>query len=106
MDAVNDMGLSEKVFILIGVGPIKSAKSAQWIRSNVPGVVIPDAVISRLKQAKDQAAEGKKICLEIVQQVIEMPGVKGIHIMAYGQEELVPEIIAESGILDNRNNNI
>ena len=106
MDSVNDMGLSEKVFILIGVGPIKSAKSAQWIRSNVPGVVIPDAIIRRLKQAKDQAAEGKKICLEIVQQVIEMPGVKGIHIMAYGQEELVPEIIAESGILDNRNNNI
>ena len=102
MQEVNDMGLTDKVFVLIGVGPLKSAKSAEWIRSNVPGIVIPDGVIKRLKGAQSQANEGKKICLEIIQEVMEIKGVSGVHVMAYRQEELVAELITESGILNSR----
>ncbi|PZC45714.1 MAG: 5,10-methylenetetrahydrofolate reductase [Chloroflexi bacterium] len=102
MQEVNDMGLTDKVFVLIGVGPLKSAKSAEWIRSNVPGVVIPDVVIKRLKGAQSQANEGKKICLEIIEEVLEIKGVSGVHVMAYRQEELVAELITESGILNSR----
>ena len=102
MQEVNDMGLTDKVFVLIGVGPLKSAKSAEWIRSNVPGIVIPDGVIKRLKGSQSQANEGKKICLEIIQEVLEIKGVSGVHVMAYRQEELVAELITESGILNSR----
>ena len=102
MHEVNEMGLTDKVFVLIGVGPLKSAKSAEWIRSHVPGVVIPDGVIKRLKGSQSQANEGKKICLEIIQEVLEIKGVSGVHVMAYRQEELVAELITESGILNSR----
>ena len=102
MHEVNEMGLTDKVFVLIGVGPLKSAKSAEWIRSHVPGVVIPDGVIKRLKGSQNQANEGKKICLEIIQEVLEIKGVSGVHVMAYRQEELVAELITESGILNSR----
>jgi methylenetetrahydrofolate reductase (NADPH) len=70
------------------------------MRSNVPGVVIPDAIVERLKKTpkKQQQAEGKQIVVEIIQQVMEIEGVAGIHIMAYRQERLVPEIIEEAGL--------
>ena len=101
MAAVRDLGLHEKVFILIGVGPLRSAKAAEWIRGNVPGVVIPDGVIRRLQGvAKDrQREEGKRLCIEIIRQVREIEGVHGVHVMAYRQEELVAEIIEEAGLL-------
>jgi methylenetetrahydrofolate reductase (NADPH) len=104
MAAVCDMGLDQKVFILVGVGPLRSAKAAEWMRDKVPGVVIPDAVVDRLKGApkEQQTREGKRICIEIIQQVQEIPGVRGVHVMAYRQEELVAEIIEEAGLLARR----
>jgi methylenetetrahydrofolate reductase (NADPH) len=102
MAAVRDQGLDKKVFILPGVGPLASAKSAEWIRTHVPGVHIPDAIIDRLKGAKDQAQEGVNICIEILQQLKEIDGVRGAHIMAYRQEHRVPEIVEKSGVLDGR----
>lgn len=99
MQRVCDLGLHEKLFILIGVGPLRSAKVADWMRTHVPGVHIPDAVVSRLKGAQKPAAEGKRLCIEIIQQVREIPGVAGVHVMAYRQEELVAEIIEEAGLL-------
>jgi methylenetetrahydrofolate reductase (NADPH) len=96
------LGLHEKVFILLGVGPLASAKSAEWIRNNIPGVYIPDAIIDRLKAAKDQAQEGVNICVEILQQLKDIDGVAGAHIMAYRQEHRVPEIVDKSGVLDGR----
>ena len=89
MQRVRDLGLHEKLFILVGVGPLRSAKIADWMRGNVPGVHIPDEVVERLKGAKKQALEGKKLAVEIIQQVRAIPGVAGIHVMAYRQEELV-----------------
>jgi methylenetetrahydrofolate reductase (NADH) len=68
----------------------------------VPGIHIPDAVIARIEGAKDQKLEGKKICIELIQQIREIEGVAGVHVMAYRQEELVSDIITSSGIMRNR----
>ncbi len=102
MAGVRDEGLHENLFILPGVGPLASAKSAEWIRGNVHGVHIPDAVIDRLRGAKDQAQEGVNICVEIMQRLKETEGVHGCHIMAYRQEHRVAEIVEKSGVLDGR----
>ncbi|MEK7326482.1 MAG: methylenetetrahydrofolate reductase [Chloroflexota bacterium] len=104
MKIVRDKGFDKKAFILVGVGPLRSAKIAEWMRSNVPGVYIPDEIVNRLKgaHAKRQVSEGKKLCVEIIQQVHEIPGVSGVHVMAYRQEELVAEIIEEAGLLPRR----
>ncbi|MFK7992581.1 MAG: methylenetetrahydrofolate reductase [Granulosicoccus sp.] len=102
MAKVDDLGLSEKVFIIVGVGPIASARTGEWIRSNVPGVYIPDSIIKRLKGAEDQKAEGLSLCVELIQEIREIPGVDGVHIMAYRQEQSVPDIVMRSGVLDGR----
>ncbi|MCP3690007.1 MAG: methylenetetrahydrofolate reductase, partial [Gammaproteobacteria bacterium] len=102
MDKAGEMGLLDLCFILPGVGPLASAKTASWIRSNVPGVDIPDQVIARLAAAQDQKQEGRKICIELIQQMREIAGVSGVHIMAYRQEEAVAEIIQQSAVLDGR----
>ena len=104
MERVVDMGLHERVFILVGVGPLRSARVAYWMRDNIPGVVIPDSIIRRLLGAgKRSRTEGKRICTEMVQQIKEIPGISGVHIMAYRQEHLVPEILGESGLLPRPN---
>lgn len=99
MQRVRDLGLDEKLYILAGVGPLRSAKIAEWMRTNVPGVHIPDEIVTRLKGASNQAVEGKNLCVEIIRQVREIPGVRGVHVMAYRQEELVAEIIQDAGLL-------
>jgi len=102
MKRVTDMGLHEQCFILVGTGPLASAKAARWIRTNVPGIHIPDHIIERLEGAENQKREGKNLCVEIMQQVKEIPGVAGVHVMAYRQEELVADIVHESGVLAGR----
>ncbi|WP_412535139.1 methylenetetrahydrofolate reductase [Mesorhizobium sp. BAC0120] len=102
MQRARDLGLTDKVFILCGVGPLASARTARWMRTNVPGVHIPDAVIKRLEGAEDQKKEGKKLCIDIINEVKEISGVSGIHVMAYRQEEYVAEIVDESGVLKGR----
>ena len=102
MAKVREQGLHQKCFILVGVGPLATARGARWMRGNVPGIHIPDPVIARLEGAKDQKLEGKKICIELIQQIREIEGVSGIHVMAYRQEELVSDIITSSGIMRNR----
>ncbi len=101
MAAVRDQGLAERVFILVGVGPLRSAKAAEFMRSKIPGIVIPDEVIRRLRgvPADKQKAEGRRLCIDMIQQVREIPGVSGVHVMAYRQEELVAEIIEDAGLL-------
>lgn len=99
MQRVRDLGLHEKAFILIGLGPLRSEKTAEFLRTKVPGVRIPDVIVERMRRAQDKRAEGKKICTEIIQQVREIQGVAGIHMMAYKQEEAGLEIIEEAGLL-------
>lgn len=95
---VRDLGLDKKVYILPGVGPLASAKAARWMRSKVPGIHIPDSVIDRMEKAEKPGEEGKRICIELIQQIKEIAGVAGIHIMAYRREHLVAEIVREAGI--------
>lgn len=101
MQVVRDLGLDEKVFILVGVGPLRSERAAEFMRTRVPGVVIPDEIVDRLRKApkSEKRETGKRICIEIIQQVQEIKGVAGVHMMAYRQEELVAEIIEEAGLL-------
>ena len=102
MARVRDMGLDKKVFILPGVGPLASAKAARWMRSNVPGIHVPDTVIERMEKAEKPSIEGKRICIELIQQIREIKGVAGVHVMAYRREHQVSEIILESGVLKGR----
>ncbi|MEZ5447667.1 MAG: methylenetetrahydrofolate reductase [Thiolinea sp.] len=102
MDKVRDLGLHEKVFILVGVGPLASAKTAEWIRSNVAGVHIPDSVVKRLAGAQNQKQEGVNLCVDLINEVKEIEGVHGVHIMAYRQEHTVPEIVERTGVLGGR----
>ncbi|PWE34012.1 5,10-methylenetetrahydrofolate reductase [Maritimibacter sp. 55A14] len=102
MQRIRDEGLDEKVFLIAGVGPLASARAARWMRSNVPGIHIPDPVIERLEKAEKPSEEGKRICIELLQQVRQIKGVSGVHLMAYRREHLVSSIIEESGILAGR----
>ena len=102
MRQVVDTGLHEKCFVLVGVGPLVSAKSGVWIRDNVPGVHIPDEIIDRLRRSDKPKQEGKRICMELIQQAYDVEGVSGVHVMAYRQEEAVAEIIDASGVLEGR----
>ncbi len=101
MARVRDLGLHERAFILVGVGPLRSERIAEYMRTQVPGVWIPDQVVKRMADAPraKKRAEGIRICVEIVQQLREIEGVHGVHIMAYRQEEAVPEIVERAGIL-------
>lgn len=102
---LDDLGLldgPQRLFVLVGVGPLRSAKAAEWMRSRVPGVHIPDAVVARLAGADDPAREGRQLCIELIQQLRELRGVAGVHVMAYRQEQAVAEIIERSGVLAGR----
>ena len=98
MARVRDLGLDKRVYILAGVGPLASAKAARWMRAHVPGIHIPDAVIDRLERSAKPAAEGTARCIELMQRIREVPGVAGIHVMAYRREHLVSDIVLRSGV--------
>jgi len=100
MAEVRRMGLHEKVFILPGVMPVKSVKVLKYMAKQVPGVLVPPELIARMKAAKDQQAEGIKIAVETVQQLQEIEGVRGVHIMAFMWEEVVPEVIQQAELAE------
>ena len=103
MMRIEDLGLLGKVFILVGVGPLRSASTAEWMRNNVPGLHIPDGIIKRLAAAgADAQREGRALCVELVKELREFRGVAGVHIMAYRQEQSVREIVERSGALAGR----
>ncbi len=106
MKAVRNMGLDEKVYILAGVGPIRSLGAARYMASKVPGMDVPDEIVDRIKNTPkdDRAREGIKICTDIIEQVREIPGVSGVHIMAIEWEEAVPEIVQAAGLRANTTN--
>jgi methylenetetrahydrofolate reductase (NADPH) len=101
MHAVREDGLDRKAYILVGVGPLRSWKVARWMSEHVPGVVIPESVLGHLSRtpAPLQREEGKRLCVDLIRQIREIPGVSGIHLMAYRQESLVAEIVEEAGLL-------
>ena len=97
----NDMGLTEKCYILAGVTPMKSVGMARYMQGKVPGMDVPDEVIERLKGAgKGKVAdEGIKIACEQIEEFKEMKGVAGVHLMAIEWEHKVPEIAERAGVL-------
>jgi len=101
MKMVRDRGLHEKVKILAGVGPIKSVGAAKYMKTRVPGMDVPDSIIERLQGVpKEQVSkEGIKLCVDIINQVRQIEGVAGIHIMAIEWEEAAPEIVEAAGLL-------
>jgi 5,10-methylenetetrahydrofolate reductase len=99
MEMVCDRGLDKQVHILAGVIPIRSLGMARYMRDYVSGVSVPDEIITRLEQAPKAKEEGLKIVLEIIEQLKEIPGVHGIHIMAVGWEDIVPEIVTRTGLM-------
>jgi methylenetetrahydrofolate reductase (NADPH) len=88
-----------KVPILIGVAPIPSARSARWMREKLHGTRIPDDYVERLEQAADPKREGRRICVEVLRGLAEIPGVAGAHVMAPMNFAEIPAAIAESGVL-------
>jgi methylenetetrahydrofolate reductase (NADPH) len=85
-----------KVPLLIGVAPIPSARSARWMREKLFGTIIPDALIDRLERAADARLEGRKICIELLRELADVPGVAGAHVMAPMNFAEIPIVIAES----------
>lgn len=101
MDGVRDRGLHEQVYILAGITPLKSLGMARYMKSNVPGMDVPDEIINRLAGVPKgkQAEEGIAICLETIERLKEVKGVCGFHIMAIEWEEKVPEIVERAGLM-------
>jgi len=93
MARLAEHGVTDQLSMLIGIVPLRSAKSARWIKEKLFGAVIPDALINRLERAKDPAAEGRLVCIEMVRELADVPHVSGVHIMAPGNDAAVPDII-------------
>ena len=96
MKVLGDEGILEKTNFIIGIGPFASAKSAKWMNENLFGVDVPEQIIKRLEDAKDQKEESKKICRELIDNFRNIQGVKGVHLMGHKKEEVISEIIKES----------
>jgi methylenetetrahydrofolate reductase (NADPH) len=101
MKMARDKGLTDKVSILGGVTPLKSPGMAKYMKNKVAGMDVPDEIVKRMEGApkEKQRQEGIKICVETIEQLKEMPGVKGVHIMAIEWEEVVGEIVEKAGLL-------
>jgi methylenetetrahydrofolate reductase (NADH) len=89
-------GITGKLSLLIGIVPLRSAKSARWIRDKLFGAIIPDATIERMDRAGDPVAEGRRICLDLIAELAEIPDIAGAHIMAPGNDAAVPGVITSA----------
>jgi len=98
MQQAHDQGLTERVAVLAGVMPVKSGKMARYMQKNVAGMMVPDELCDRLEKAHDPQEEAINIVVEQIAELREIPGVKGVHIMAVAWEEAVPEIIRRGGL--------
>jgi methylenetetrahydrofolate reductase (NADPH) len=100
MKQARDLGLHEKVYILAGVTPFKTAGMAKYMKNRVPGMDVPDEVVERMSGVpkEKQPEEGINICVESIQRLKEVEGVQGFHVMAIEWEEMVPEIVKRSGL--------
>jgi methylenetetrahydrofolate reductase (NADPH) len=100
MADVRDLGITERCAILAGIGPIRSLRVLEVLRNDVPGIYVPDSVVRRLRgvPADRVAEEGISLCVETIQQVAQIPGVSGVHVMAFGFERGVPDILERAGV--------
>jgi methylenetetrahydrofolate reductase (NADPH) len=96
MARLAELGLADKLSIIVGVAPLRSAKSARWMKEKLFGTIIPDAFVDRMEQASDPLAEGRRICIEVISELAEIQHVAGCHIMAPNNDAAVPLVIAEA----------
>jgi len=94
MDRLKKFNITKKAYYLVGLGVIKSAKSAKWMNKNLFGINIPNSIIERLENSTNERKEGIKICIELIEKYQEIEGVHGIHLMGYHQEEQIAEVIS------------
>lgn len=100
---VEDLGLNERAYFIPGIMPLKSAKVARYMQDNIPGIEIPEAIIRRMERAADPRQEGVKLVVEQLQWLKSLKGIGGVHIMAVGWEEIIPEIVAKAGLYPRPN---
>ena len=93
-----ELGVAQRVKILIGVCPIPSARSARWMKEKLFGTIIAESIIDRLDQAADPKAEGIKLCAEFMQELATIPGIAGAHVMAPQAVSAIPQVIAQAGV--------
>lgn len=89
-------GLADRIKLIVGVVPLRSAKSAAWIKENLFGSIIPDEHVSRLEGAADPAREGVAICVEVIEALRKTPGIAGAHVMAPRNEAAAVEVLKEA----------
>ena len=101
MDQVRDRGLHERVHIMAGVMPVRSAGVLSYMRNNVPGMSIPETLVKRMRgvEKKKASSEGIKICIESIQHLREIEGIRGVHVMAVEWERAVSRIVEGAGLL-------
>ena len=93
MQRLADHGLTEKLYFLVGLGPLRSAKAARWMRDNLSGTIIPDGIIRRMDAARDPRTEGINVCAELMQQARDINGISGVHLMAPGLHQEMVEAV-------------
>lgn len=98
MEEVRARGLDRKIHILAGVIPMKSVGAARYMKNKVPGMIVPNYIVDRMKNAKDPKEEGIRLCVEQIEHLKTVKGVHGVHIMAVAWEEIVPRIVEEAGL--------
>jgi len=98
MGMVRERGLQDKVHIIAGVIPLRSHKAALFMKNRVAGMSVPDEVVDRLRRAADPKEEGIKLCLETIDQLKSMEGVRGVHITAIAWEDIIPRLVDEAGV--------
>ena len=91
---LNELNITDKAYFIIGLGVIKSAKSARWMNKNLFGINIPSGIINRIEQSNDESLEGIKICIELIDKYKSIEGVSGIHLMGYKQEKEIASVIS------------
>ena len=93
MRNLDQAGVTRKLAVLIGVNPLRSAKSAHWMRHHLYGTIIPEEMVVRMEKAADPLREGVRICVELIEELATIPGVAGVHIMAPGNDAAIPDVI-------------
>jgi methylenetetrahydrofolate reductase (NADPH) len=91
-----EAGLTSNLGLLVGINPLRSAKSAHWMKNHLFGTIIPDDLIARMEKASDPVREGIRICIDLIAELATIPGIAGVHIMAPGNDAAIPEVIAEA----------
>ena len=94
MGKLNQLGITSKAYFIVGLGIIKSAKSARWMNDNLFGISIPENIINRIENSDNEKEEGTKICIELIEKYKSIEGVSGVHLMGYKQEEDIASVIS------------